>query len=144
MERGLLWLPLLFAFFWLAWSGWNEYQKIEAYRNWAGEFERAKYDIYSVLGQKGTDLTWGKPTRKGPIDLQTFSLKDVQSIHLSVDEKAVDLEQLPNKGRAIAIEFVLPQPTASIKVPFTEIPLAAEWGKFLQKELQRLRLEPAD
>ncbi|HEY9893119.1 MAG TPA: hypothetical protein V6D37_15200 [Candidatus Sericytochromatia bacterium] len=144
MERGLLWLPLLFAFFWLAWSGWNEYQKIEAYRNWAGEFERAKYDIYAVLGQKGTDLTWGKPTRKGPIDLQTFSLKDVQSIRLSVDEKAVDLEQLPNKGRAIAIEFVLPQPTASIKVPFTEIPLAAEWGKFLQKELQRLRLEPAD
>jgi hypothetical protein len=144
MERGLLWLPLLFAFFWLAWSGWNEYQKIEAYRNWAGEFERAKYDIYAVLGQKGTDLTWGKPTRKGPIDLQTFSLKDVQSIRLSVDEKAVDLEQLPNKGRAIAIEFVLPQPNASIKVPFTEIPLAAEWGKFLQKELQRLRLEPAD
>lgn len=144
MERGLLWLPLLFAFFWLAWSGWNEYQKIEAYRNWAGEFERAKYDIYSVLGQKSTDLTWGKPTRKGPIDLQTFSLKDVQSIRLLVDEKAVNLEQLPKKGRAIAIEFVLPQPTASIKVPFTEIPLAAEWGKFLQKELQRLRLEPAD
>lgn len=131
-------------FFWLAWSGWNEYQKIEAYRNWAGEFERAKYDIYSVLGQKSTDLTWGKPTRKGPIDLQTFSLKDVQSIRLLVDEKAVNLEQLPKKGRAIAIEFVLPQPTASIKVPFTEIPLAAEWGKFLQKELQRLRLEPAD
>lgn len=144
MERGLLWLPLLFAFFWLAWSGWNEYQKIEAYRNWAGEFERAKYDIYSVLGQKDTDLTWGRPTRKGPINLQTFSLKDVQSIRLLVDEKMVNLEELPNKGRAITIEFVLSQPAASIKVPFTEIPLAAEWGKFLQKELQRLRLELAE
>ncbi len=144
MERGLLWLPLLFAFFWLAWSGWNEYHKIEAYRNWAGEFERAKYDIYSVLGQKDTDLTWGRPTRKGPINLQTFSLKDVQLIRLLVDEQMVNLEELPNKGRTITIEFVLSQPAASIKVPFTEISLAAEWGKFLQKELQRLRLELAE
>jgi len=141
MIHGLLWLPLLFAFFWLAWSGWNEYQKIEAYRNWAGNFERAKYDIYSVLGQKDTDLTWGKPTRKKPIDLQTFSLKDVQSINLLIDDKSINLEQLPNKGRKIAIEFILPQSSPSIKVPFTEIPLAAEWCKFLQKELQSLKSE---
>jgi hypothetical protein len=141
MIHGLLWLPLLFAFFWLAWSGWNEYQKIEAYRLWAGNFERAKYDIYSVLGQKDSDLTWGKPTRKGPIDLQTFSLKDVQSINLLVDDKIVSLEQLPNKGRAIAIEFILSQSTPSIKVPFTEIPLAGEWCKFLQKELELLNPE---
>jgi len=35
------------------------------------------------------------------------------------------------------LEFLFPEPAASIKVPFTEIPLAAEWGKYLQKELQR-------
>ncbi len=144
MERGLLWLPLLAAFFWLAWSGWNEYQKIEAYRNWAQQFDRAKYDIYSVLGQKGSELTWGKPTRKEPINLQTFSLKKVQSIRLMVDDKVADLEVPPTKGRAIALEFIFPEPTASIKVPFTEIPLATQWGKHLQQELQRLRLEPAD
>ncbi len=144
MERGLLWLPLLGAFFWLAWSGWNEYQKIEAYRNWAQQFERAKYDIYAVLGQKGSELTWGKPTRKEPINLQTFSLKKVQSIRLMVDDKVADLEVPPTKGRAIALEFIFPEPTASIKVPFTEIPLATQWGKHLQQELQRLRLEPAD
>jgi hypothetical protein len=144
MERGLLWLPLLAAFFWLAWSGWNEYQKIEAYRNWAQQFQRAKYDIYAVLGQKGSELTWGKPTRKEPINLQTFSLKKVQSIRLMVDDKVADLEVPPIKGRAIALEFIFPEPTASIKVPFTEIPLATQWGKHLQQELQRLRLEPAD
>lgn len=144
MIHGLLWLPLLFAFFWLAWSGWNEYQKIEAYRNWAGQFERAKYDIYSVLGQKDRDLTWGKPTRKGPVDLQTFSLKDIKAINLLVDDKIVNLEQLPNKGRAIVIEFVLSQSTSSIKIPFTEIPLAAEWCKFLQKELQNLNPETSN
>ncbi|HEY9821344.1 MAG TPA: hypothetical protein V6D35_11290 [Candidatus Sericytochromatia bacterium] len=144
MERGLLWLPLLAAFFWLAWSGWNEYQKIEAYRNWAQQFERAKYDIYAVLGQKGSELTWGKPTRKEPINLQTFSLKKVQSIRLMVDDKVADLEMPPSKGRAIALEFIFPEPTTSIKVPFTEIPLATQWGKYLQQELQRLRLEPAD
>lgn len=141
MERGLLWLPLLVAFFWLAWSGWNEYQKIEAYRHWAQQFERAKYDIYAVLGQKDSELTWGKPTRQEPIDLQTFSLKETQSIRLVVDDKVVDLENLPNKGRAIALEFVFPEPITSIKVPFTEIPLAAEWGKFLQKQLQSLHPE---
>jgi hypothetical protein len=143
MIHGLLWLPLLFAFSWLAWSGWNEYQKIEAYRNWAGNFDRAKYDIYSVLGQKDTDLTWGKPTRKSPINLQTFSLKEVKKINLLVDGKAVSLDETPNKGREIALEFVLSD-AESIKVPFTEIPLAAEWGKFLQKEFQRLQPEPSN
>ena len=137
MERGLLWLPLLATFFWLAWSGWNEYQKIEAYRNWATQFERAKYDIYAVLAQKGSDLTWGKPTRQGPVNLETFSLKDVQSLRLLVDDQAVNLETPPEKGRAIALEFLFREPAASIRVPFTEIPLAAEWGKYLQKELQR-------
>lgn len=144
MERGLLWLPLLVAFFWLAWSGWNEYQKIEAYRHWAQQFERAKYDIYAVLGQKDSDLTWGKPTRKEPIELQTFSLKEIKSIRLVVDDKVVDLDNLPNKGRAIALEFIFSEPTTSIKVPFTEIPLAAEWGKFLQKQLQSLHPEPSN
>lgn len=144
MERGLLWLPLLATFFWLAWSGWSEYQKIEAYRSWAMQFERAKYDIYAVLGQKSSDLTWGKPTRKGPVNLETFSLKDVQSLRLLVDEQVVELETPPGKGRAIALEFLFPEPAASIKVPFTEIPLAAEWGKFLRQELQRLRLEPTE
>jgi hypothetical protein len=140
MERGLLWLPLLVIFFWLAWSGWNEFQKVEAYRHWAEQFERAKYDIYAVLGQKNSHLTWGKPTRKGPIDLETFSLGEVESIHLLVNGKAVDLENPPRNGRAIALEFRLNTPTASIQVPFTEIPLAAEWGKYLHQQLQRYRL----
>jgi hypothetical protein len=153
MERGLLWLPLLAAFIWLAWSGWNEFQKIEAYRRWAAQFERAKYDIYAVLGQKGSDLTWGKPTRSGPVNLETFSLKEVQSLRLLVGDQPIDLETPPGKSRAlsfagapsaIALEFLLKEPAASIKVPFTEIPLAAEWGKYLQQELQRLRLEPTE
>ncbi|MEW6491371.1 MAG: hypothetical protein AB1589_02295 [Cyanobacteriota bacterium] len=136
MERGLIWLPLLAMFFWLAWSGWNEYQKVEAYRRWAVQFDRAKYDIYAVLGQKESELTWGKPTRTGPVELKTFSLKDVQSIRLLVDDQVADLETPPEKGGAIALEFLFPESTASIKVPFTEIPLAVEWGKYLQKELQ--------
>ena len=139
MERGLLWLLLLAAFIWLAWQGRNEYQKVEAYRNWAEQFERAKYDIYAVLGQNGSNLTWGSPTPKGPIKLETFSLKDVQSIRLIVDDQPVQIETPPDKGRAIALEFVFPEPSPSVCVPFTEVPLAAEWGKHLQQELQRLQ-----
>jgi hypothetical protein len=138
MERGLLWLPLLAAFIWLAWQGSKEYQKVEAYRTWAEQFERAKYDIYAVLGQKGNNITWGKPTPKGPIRLETFSLNNVQKIHLLVDDKLADTQTPPEKGRQIELEFVFPQPTNSVRVPFTEIPLAAEWGKYLQGELRSL------
>lgn len=145
MERGLLWLPLLAVFIWLAWQGSREYQKVEAYRLWAAQYERAKYDIYAVLAQKGSDLTWGKPTRQGPVELQTFSLRDVQSIQLVVDDKSVPVETPPPKGRAIMLEFVFLDPSVPVRVPFTEIPLAAQWGKYLQEELQRLRLgEPAE
>ncbi|MEH1830583.1 MAG: hypothetical protein V7L29_00460 [Nostoc sp.] len=139
MERGLLWLPLLVMFFWLAWQGSKEYQKVEAYRTWAEQFERAKYDIYSVLGQKGNNLTWGKPTPKGLIQLETFSLLDVKQIYLLVDDKQVDLEDIPDKGGSIELEFLFSESTSSVRVPFTEIPLAAEWGKFLLSVLQDLR-----
>ena len=136
MERGLLWFPLLIAFFWLAWEGWKEYQKIEAYRSWAEQFERTKYDIYAVLGQKDNSITWGKPTTNGPIQLETFSLDCVDKLNILVDEKLVDIEGLPNKGKKIELEFQFTKTENSVRIPFTEIPLAAEWGKFLQEKLQ--------
>jgi hypothetical protein len=64
MERGLMWLPLLALFIGLAWAGWREFRKVEAYQTWAQDFDRHKYDIYAVLGQKGDQLVWGKPTRQ--------------------------------------------------------------------------------
>ncbi|AUT02368.1 hypothetical protein CLI64_19325 [Nostoc sp. CENA543] len=141
MERGLFWLPLLIIFFWLAWQGSKEYQKVEAYRIWAEQFDRAKYDIYAVLGQKDNSITWGKPTAKGLIQLQTFSLLDVQKIHLLIDGKVTDINALPQKGRTIELEFILNEANQSVKVPFTEISLAAEWGKFLQGALQNITKE---
>lgn len=140
MERGLLWLPLLVIFFGLAWSGWNEYQKVEAYQQWAKGFEKAKYDLYAVLGLKGTELTWGKPTRKGPIHLQTLSLEDVQSIWLVVDHHSVDLDSPPESGKEIELEFQLAQEASPVRVPFTEVSLAAKWGKFLNQELQKIEV----
>ena len=139
MERGLFWLPLLVAFFWLAWQGSQEFKKLQAYQIWAKQFERAKYDIYAVLAQKGDDITWGKPTTKGPIELETFSLLDVQEIRFLINGNAVDIENPPLKGRKIEIEFLLTT-SKSICVPFTEVPLAAEWGKFLQRTLKNLQL----
>jgi hypothetical protein len=142
MERGLLWLPLLVIFIWLAWQGRKEFQKVEAYQNWAKQFERSKYDIYAVLAQSGSNLTWGKPTPKGLIDLQTFSLKDVKSIDLIVDEQQVSLETPPGKGRVIALEFTFSS-DAIVRIPFTEIPLAVDWAKHLQGELQKLQRLPS-
>ncbi len=137
MERGLLWLPLLGAFIWLAWAGKNEYDKLEIYRHWAEEFDRAKYDIYAVLGQKDKLLTWGKPTKKGIVNQQTFSLEQVQQVNLLVDQQIIDLtidpEKLPNKGKNIYLEFALGD--ATINIPFTEIPMASQWGAFLRSQL---------
>lgn len=141
MERGLLWLPLLGAFIWLAWSGKNEYEKLEVYRHWSEEFDRAKYDIYAVLGQKDKLLTWGKPTKKGIVDQQTFSLEQVQQINLLVDDQAIDLtidpEKLPNKGKHIYLEFSFRDASALVKIPFTEIPMASQWGIFLRSQLDQ-------
>lgn len=139
MERGLLWLPLLALFIWLAWAGWNEYQKLESYRQWAEQFEHAKYDIYAVLGQNQDRLSWGKPTRRGPIEVQSFSLRDVESIQLNVDGAIADLEHPPSTGKTILLTFALSNPSASIQIPFTEVPLAVQWSQHLQADWQRLQ-----
>ncbi len=131
MERGLIWLPLLALFIGLAWAGWNEYQKVEAYRNWAEPFDRAKYDIYAVLGQKDDKITWGKPTRGKPEALQTFSLNEVAEIKLLVDETSVAFNNPPQKGKP-AIQFVFSD-AEDIVIPFTDISLAARWTEKLQE-----------
>jgi hypothetical protein len=133
MERGLMWLPLLGAFVWLARAGANEYQKIEAYKRWAIGFDRCKYDIYAVMGLKDREISWGKPTKDDPKDLQTFSLDRVKQIQLVVDNKSIDLDSLPIKGKKIDLQFQLVDRDESINIPFTEIPMAAEWAKFLNR-----------
>lgn len=134
MAHGLIWFPLLILISWLAWSGGNEYRKLEAYRLWAGQFDKAKYDIYAVLGYKEKQITWGKPTPTGPVNLESFSLKSVNSIRLLVNEQEVDLSSLPSEGKPL-LEFISGDELASIKIPFTDISLAAQWAKFLEQEL---------
>jgi hypothetical protein len=121
--------------------GWHEYQKIEAYRVWAEQFQRAKYDLYAVLGQAGTTLTWGKPSRQAPVDLQTVSLEEVAEIHLLVDGQRVDLNHLPEKGRSINLEFVLKTSNTAVKIPFTQVELAAKWGEVLLEDWKKLQTE---
>jgi hypothetical protein len=134
MIHGLLWLPLLALFIGLAWAGSNEYQKLESYKVWAEDFDRAKYDIKSVLGQSGNAIVWGLPDRSKPKDLQSFSLKDVERIQLLVNGEVVDPMNPPKKGKAIALEF-LRRDQDSIQIPFTQIDLAIQWGQALMKDL---------
>ncbi|MFM7425662.1 MAG: hypothetical protein ACKO7W_11830 [Elainella sp.] len=139
MTRGLLWLPLLAVFIWLAWAGWNEYQKLEAYRTWAAQFDHAKYDIYAVLGQKADQITWGKPSRQGPLNLQTFSLRDVTAIQLRVGDQQLETAQLETISKAnlkgpVALRFCLND--TAIEVPFTELELATRWANHLYQDWQ--------
>ena len=132
MERGLLWLPLLVVFFWLAWAGWNEYQKVESYKRWAEQFERHKYDIYAVLGQKGDRLTWGKPTRKDPIDIQTVTFPEIARIRFRIDNKFYDQKdaEFPLNPKNISLELVL-KTGEMPNIKFTDIDIAADWYRFL-------------
>lgn len=135
MERGLMWLPLLGIFIWLVRAGANEYQKIEAYKRWAVGFDRCKYDIYAVIGLKDRELSWGKPTKNDPKDLQTFSLDRVSQIQLIVDNKSIDLTNLPVSGKKINLRFQFADNSTAIDIPFTEIPMAAEWNGFLNNTI---------
>jgi hypothetical protein len=129
----LLWFPLLAVFIGLAWAGWNEFQKLEVYKSWAAQFDRAKFDIYSVLGQKDDAITWGKPTRKGILDSQTFSRSQVQSIALMVNGQRADWEQPPAQAKKVAIAFQLDH-AQPVEVPFTDLDLAVQWSQYLQQE----------
>lgn len=137
MERGLIWLPLLALFIWLSWSGWREYQKLEAYKTWAEDFDTAKYDIYAVVGKKQDKICWGKPTPGGPVELQSISLREVEKIELLVDHQPVSIKQLPPKGKAA---IGLNSATEQVEIPFTEIDLAAKWYEYLQQEWQKFSL----
>ncbi|UZQ53556.1 hypothetical protein OOK60_13760 [Trichothermofontia sichuanensis B231] len=135
MVHGLIWLPLLGVFIGLAWAGWNEYQKLEAYRRWAADYDRSKYDIYAVLGQKGETLTWGKPTRQGPINLQTIALSQVRSVQLRVDGQVIKPSDPPASGRTIVLEIEVLERSQPLAIPFTEITLAIDWYTHLQAQL---------
>jgi hypothetical protein len=142
MVRGLLWLPLLILFIWLAWAGWNEYQKLEAYRQWAAQFDQAKYDIYAVLGQRGDVITWGKPTRRGPVELHSFSLTQVTAIQVLAGSSnhalhPVDPEQPPERVKQVNLEFQFPDQDA-IRIPFTELSLALRWADYLRQQQRQL------
>ena len=132
MVRGLLWLPLLALFIGLAWAGWNEYRKVEAYKMWAQSFERAKYDIYAALGQQGDMLTWGVPTRQGVIDTNSLDMKAVKQAVIEVDGQPVAPDALPAKGR-VAIGLT----TASgdhQSIPFTDSGIAKQWFAFICRQ----------
>lgn len=138
MTEGLVWLALLGVFIGLARSGWIEYRKVEAYRLWAESFERAKYDIYAVLGQKGQILTWGKPTPRGPINLLECSMNNIHNVSVQIDGQSADLQNPPPKGKSILLELQRQNEHQPIQIPFTEVTLAVEWAKYLKKALQNL------
>ena len=138
MERGLMWLPLLVLFFGLAWAGWNEYQKVSVFQAWERQFDRAKYDVLSVLGMKDSTLTWGVSRRRGILEYGQFDLADISDIYLLVDDRRVDLDRdladLP-KGKRFVLQL---DRTADepVRLPFTDLELAAKWGQFLQSARQ--------
>lgn len=139
MAQGAFWSLLLIFFVILAGLGWVEYQKIEAYRLWASQFDQAKYDIYAMLGLKGDQLVWAKPTRRGPTEVNQVSLQQVVAIHLYVDNQLVTSDNLPKRCKKINLSLQLCSSGSDspqvLQIPFTEVALADRWLGFLQSNL---------
>lgn len=139
MLHGLLWLPLLFVFFGLAGLGWYEWQKLQAYERWAQDFETAKYDVRAVLGLKQMELTWGKPTRHTPENIQTIDLQHIEAIQVWVNQQPISLTATPRPARHIDLALISKnhsgQPPQTYLIPFTDITLAVNWAQYLQKRL---------
>ncbi|MEM7065825.1 MAG: hypothetical protein AAF572_22015 [Cyanobacteria bacterium P01_B01_bin.77] len=146
MLHGLLWLPLLLFFFGITWAGWNEYQKVETYKQWAAQFERAKYDIYAALGQTERTLIWGRPTRQGITDLQSAQLDLIGSIDLLVKgETPVSPTGKQQTQKSEAILRLNLEDGSTPQIPFTDADLAKQWHDFLVKTLttDEVKEEPA-
>jgi hypothetical protein len=133
MARGLAWLVFLAIFIGLAYAGWSEFQKLQAYERWAADFDRAKYDIRAILGQKGQQLTWGKPTRQGIATPQTITLDQVSAIQLLVNGSVADPLNPPS-GKNIELEFLC-ENQENCKIPFTDLEIAIKWGQALTLDL---------
>jgi hypothetical protein len=132
MERGLLWLPLLAIFIWLAWAGRQEYLKVEAYKTWAVDFAKHKYDIYAVLGIQGDRLIWGIPTTSQPKDLKTISLKEVQTIQLKLDQNFYDEIPSTRPPEPQKIALIL---NSNLTIAFTDLAIACSWFKYLKDQI---------
>jgi hypothetical protein len=63
----------------------------------------------------------------------------VRSLQLLVNGQVEDLENPPSKGKAIFLELVLSD-SKKVQIPFTDIDLAARWGRYLKKQFNSERL----
>lgn len=133
MTEGLVWLVLLGIFAGLARAGWIEYRKVEAYRSWAKSFERAKYDIYAVLGHSQQTLTWGNPTPNGPINLQSCDISDIEAVQVLVDGQPLKIKDQSSNPKQVQLQLLQQGETTDILIPFTEVTLAVEWAQYLSK-----------
>ncbi len=135
MQQGLLWLPLLAVFAILTWLGWLESQKVTAYRQWAAQFDRSKYDVLAVLGWIDQTLIWGRPARRGPTQLQSIQLDQLCAIQLSVDGHTLDwpAAAIP-EGKLIKL-VLLPHTGLAYEIPFTERSLAIAWWNQLNQAI---------
>lgn len=131
MERGLLWLPLLVLFFWLAWSGKKNMIKFRLIKHGQNNLISPNMTFIQCWGKKGDLITIGIPTNQGIKEQKTFSLQNLSQLNLLVKNQVVDVDNLPEKGEA-TLQFSLKE-NQTIDVPFTDINIASQWLKYLKK-----------
>ena len=89
-----------------------------------------------MLGQQGDRLTWGKPTRKDPKDIQSASFQDIARIRFRIDSKFYDDKdaEFPLNAKNISVELVL-KTGEMPSIRFTDVDIASGWYRFLSDRL---------
>ena len=131
MIHGLLWLPLLIAFFLLTGLGWLERRRQNLYRDWAEGSELAKLDGSGAARLKEGILSWSSFEAGKFIDKGNFEIKQLELLELlalASGEAPLTYEAQGNcRLRLIGCG-------KEVDVPFADAERAREWMSQLMEK----------
>tara|TARA_Y100001968_G_scaffold116859_1_gene106243 strand:+ start:13957 stop:14367 length:411 start_codon:yes stop_codon:yes gene_type:complete len=131
MIHGLLWFPLLIAFFLLTGLGWLERRRQSLYLNWAEGSELAKLDSSGAARLKEGILIWssfeaGKFVNQGSFEIKQLELLEL--LALSSGEAPLTNEAQGN------CRLRLIGSGKEVDIPFADADRAREWMSQLMEK----------
>ncbi len=124
MIHGLLWLPLLMAFFLIAALGWIERRRQNLYLIWAEGSELAKLDGTGAARLKDGFLYWSSFEAGAFKEQETFEVKKLEMVELMALSSGEAPLTKESEGRC---RLRLVGSGREIDVPFSDAERARQW-----------------
>ncbi len=135
MIHGLLWLPLLMAFFLIAALGWIERRRQNLYLIWAKGSELAKLDGTGAARLKAGILCWSSFEAGSFKEEATFEVKKLEMVELMALSSGEAPLTKESEGRC---RLRLVGSGREIDVPFSDAERARQW---MDKLMSRARCD---